>query len=89
MLKSGMRPGGRVPGTKTGTVGDDDIPFGIAYGRLTRAIERLSSGEKAVYEMPEFGPMSHEDFTELNLRHAELHLSFLQFSVPRLQPTSG
>jgi hypothetical protein len=28
---------------------------------------------------PAFGPMNHEDRTQFNLRHAELHLSFLQF----------
>lgn len=79
ILKSGMATGVRIPGTKEGTVGHDPLPTQAGAERLRKALTRLSDNEQALYDSPGFGPMSHADRIRLNLRHAELHLSFLQY----------
>lgn len=78
ILKNGMRPGVRIPGLSAGTTGQDDQPVDEAAERLKRAFLRLKNGEQCPHDSPAFGSMSHEDRIKLNLRHAELHLSFLQ-----------
>ncbi len=85
-LKHGMKPGVRIPGTKTGTVGDDDIPFELAFERLKRSIGRLRAGEEATFDSPAFGKMTHADRIALNLRHAELHLAFLSINPRTTNP---
>ncbi|MEM9658580.1 MAG: DUF1569 domain-containing protein [Planctomycetota bacterium] len=82
ILKNGMKPGIKLPGTKTGTVGDDVVPFDDAKERLLQSIGRLQSGEPAKYDSPAFGVLTDADRISLNLRHAELHLSFLDFAEP-------
>ncbi|MCC6508131.1 MAG: DUF1569 domain-containing protein [Pirellulaceae bacterium] len=78
MLKHGMRPGVKIPGIAGGTTGQEDQPLDQAAARLKKAFLRLNSGEQCSYDSPAFGPMSHADRIRLNLRHAELHLSFLR-----------
>jgi len=46
--------------------------------RLRTALARLQSGEPCRHDSPAFGPMNHQDRILFNLRHAELHLGFLQ-----------
>jgi hypothetical protein len=57
----------------------DDMPTREAADRLKQAFRRLESGEPAKFHSPAFGAMSHEDRIRLNLRHAELHLGFLDY----------
>jgi len=78
-LRDGMPAGVRIPGVANGTFGTE--PFSTTEGaeRLRRAIRRLQSSEPALHDSPAFGAMSHADRIQLNLRHAELHLSFLRF----------
>lgn len=78
ILEKGMRGGVRIPGVSAGTYGADAIPFADAYPRLVKAFERLGR-EECGFDSPGFGPMSHADRIRLNLRHAELHLSFLRW----------
>ena len=78
-LREGMPSGVRIPRVQGGTTGADDLPFDEAAGRLRVALERLQSDEPARYDSPAFGALSHEQRIQLNLRHAELHLSFLQY----------
>jgi hypothetical protein len=78
-LRGGMPSGVRIPKVEGGTTGADDLPFDEAAGRLRVALERLQSDEPARYDSPAFGALSHEQRIQLNLRHAELHLSFLQY----------
>ena len=77
MLKNGMKPGVKIPGISAGTTGQDDQPLDQAAERLKKAFLRLKNGEQCPHDSPGFGAMSHEDRIRLNLRHAELHLSFL------------
>ena len=55
----------------------DDMPVAEAGERLLKALERLEQDPNAPHISPAFGKMSHADRITLNLRHAELHLSFL------------
>lgn len=66
----------RIPGVKNGTVGADLVAINEGLTRLKRALSRLESSAPTVPN-PVFGRLSHEDWTALHLRHAELHLSFL------------
>ena len=77
-LRKGMPAGVRIPGIEGGTKGQEPMPTDEALARLRKSLSRLQSGEKALHDSPAFGPMSHEDRIQLNLRHAELHLSFLE-----------
>lgn len=80
MLRSGMPRGIRIPGTKQGTFGMDDLPTREAVERYLKALQRLASNEVAPHDSPAFGELSHEDRIQLNLRHAELHLGYLSYS---------
>jgi len=79
ILSKGMSKGVRIPGIQEGTTGTQDMPMGEAANRLLNALDRLNRNEPAQHESPAFGPMSHEDRIQLNLRHAELHLGFLDY----------
>jgi hypothetical protein len=78
-LQRGMPSGVRIPKVEAGTYGTEAMPTQEGAERLRSALVLLQRGEPTKYHSPAFGPMSHEDRIELNLRHAELHLSFLQF----------
>jgi hypothetical protein len=77
-LNKGLPAGAQIRGVPGGTFGTDRMPTDEALAQLHSAFERLA---REVPTEPNiiFGPMTHEQFIKLNLRHAELHLSF--FSV--------
>jgi hypothetical protein len=79
MLRDGMSPGVRIPGIPEGTIGMEPALTSDAAERLRKAFQRLKRGDPAPYDSPAFGKMSHEDRIRLNLRHAELHMSFLDY----------
>ena len=78
-LRDGMPAGIRIPGLAAGTIGMDPMPTSDAGERLRKAFQRLDSREEAIFDSPAFGKMSHDDRIQLNLRHAELHLGFLDY----------
>ncbi len=78
-MKQGMPSGVRIPRAAEGTYGTEDLPTEQAAERLRLALGRLERREPASHDSPAFGPLSDDDRTRLNLMHAELHLSFLQF----------
>ena len=80
MLASGMPRGVKIPGIPNGTIGADDMPTDQGIARLRKAFQRLERGEQAAHDSPAFGKMSHDDRIRLNLRHAELHLGYLNES---------
>ena len=79
-LKKGMPSGQKIPGVAGGTFGTDPLSVAEGARRLRAAFQRLQSTEPAPYDSPAFVPLSHEDRIRLNLRHAELHLSFLRWA---------
>ncbi len=78
-LRDGMPVGVRIPGVENGTFATEPLSTAAGAERLRRALQRLQSNEPATYDSPAFGAMSHADRIQLNLRHAELHLSFLRY----------
>ena len=79
VLTKGMTPGvklGRLPG---GTLGLDDLPPDDALHRFRAALQRLKASAPTS-DNPVFGPLTHQEWIQLNLRHAELHLGH---QVPR------
>lgn len=75
ILKGPMKPGFRLPGAAAGTFGTE--PCGVDEGetKVRAAFERLKR-ERATVPSPLFGMLPQEKIIELQLRHAELHLSF-------------
>jgi Protein of unknown function (DUF1569) len=75
-LYKGLPVGVKIPGIPAGTVGQTDAPFDDALKRLRSAIDRLNAVAPAGPN-PVFGVMTHDEWKAMNLRHCELHLSFL------------
>ena len=76
VINKGMMPGmkiGRVPG---GTLGTEVMSPDEGLSRFRTAMERLRTTDPAKPN-PVFGPLTHEQWIQLNLRHAELHMSFM------------
>jgi hypothetical protein len=75
ILRDGMMPGmkiGRMPG---GTLGLDELSTQEGLDRYGAALRRLATSCPAGVS-PVFGRLTHEQWIQLNLRHAELHLGF-------------
>lgn len=75
-LYNSMPSGVRIPRVEGGTLGTDTLPLEEGRQRFRRAMERLKA-EPPTAPSPAFGMLTHEEGIALNLRHAELHLSFL------------
>lgn len=79
VLNKGMMAGvkiGRLPG---GTVGLEEVPADVGLERFTTALRRLANSPPTA-DNPLLGKLTHAQWIQLNLRHAELHLSH---QVPR------
>jgi len=75
ILNKGMTTGvkiGKIPG---GTLGTEKIDHHAGADRLRDAFGRLKSQCPTTVN-PVFGVLTHDQWIQLNLRHAELHLSF-------------
>jgi hypothetical protein len=79
ILRKGMMAGVKIGTIPGGTVGLDVLEAEEALRRFRAAIERLRATAPSIPN-PVFGRLSHEQWIQLNLRHAELHLGF---QVPR------
>ncbi len=77
MLRDGMPAGVRIPRVPNGTCATDAMSTQDGAQRLRQALHRLACDEPTKYDSTAFGPMPNEQRVALNLRHAELHLSFL------------
>lgn len=82
ILRGKMPKNVRIPRVPGGTTGMDDVTIQDAARRLQAALTRLESDEPAPFDSPAFGKMSHADRIRLNLRHAELHLGYLNYDAP-------
>jgi Protein of unknown function (DUF1569) len=72
-----LPPGQRIPGVKEGTLGTEILPTDVGLERLKAALARLQR-EAPTKPNPIFGPLTHEQWIALHLRHAELHLSYMK-----------
>jgi peptidoglycan/xylan/chitin deacetylase (PgdA/CDA1 family) len=78
LLKLTFRPGFTNPPVVARAVDPDAaVTLEHAGQSLRRQIRRILDGERMVQRSPTGEPVSHEQWVEAHLRHAELHLSFL------------
>jgi hypothetical protein len=70
------RPGFRLPGIATGTLGTEDMPLDEGLDRLRRTVARLQASAPTVPD-PALGWLTHDEWLRLHMRHGELHLGFL------------
>lgn len=75
-LRGPMPRGVRIPGVEGGTLGTEDVPLEEGLAKLHAALDRL---ERTPPQGPNpvFGMMTHEEWKTANIRHAELHLGYL------------
>lgn len=76
-LRKGMPAGVKIPKVENGTFATEVLSTEEGAARLRKALARLKSSEVARYDSPAWGKMPYDERVALNLRHAELHLSFL------------
>jgi len=76
-IRRPMRPGMRIPRIAGGTLATDLLSTDEGIKRFRSAFQRLAR-EAPSRPNPVFGPLTHEEWIALNLRHAELHLSFFR-----------
>ncbi len=70
-----MRPGERLPGPAAGTLATEVVPTAAGLARLEAAAVRLRSGDPPIPD-PAFGRLTAHEWSQMTLRHAELHLGF-------------
>ena len=73
----GMPAGVKMRNVPGGTLGLEVLPAEEGLRRFRAALERLRQSAPTMPN-PIFGPLTHEQWIQLNLRHAELHLSFFE-----------
>lgn len=75
----GPMPGGvKIPGMPSGTLGTEETSTDVGAAELRRALERLRAS-CPTQENVLFGKLTHDEWIQMNLRHAELHLGFLTY----------
>ena len=76
-LTQPMRAGVKIPRTPGGTLATDPLPLEETFPRFVAAMQRL---KREAPQMPNiiFGPLTHDEWINLNLRHSELHLGFFR-----------
>ena len=76
-LYKAMPAGVHIPKAPGGTFGTDPLPLDEGLDRLRRAYERLRTSPPD-RRHPIFGKMTPDEWINGQLRHAELHLSFVR-----------
>jgi len=76
MMGRPMPSGVKLKGAMTAMVPPPSIRFDNALANLRRELDRAER-ERMTAKSPVFGRMTHDDWANLHLRHAELHLGFL------------
>lgn len=70
-------PGQNIPKVPGGTLGTELLSTEEGYARVSKAYARLKAGSPSIPHLL-FGPMTHDEWINQHLRHAELHLSFFR-----------
>ena len=81
IMREAMRPGEKLPGLEHagGTLAIEDVSCAAGLAHIEGAAGRLSAGtpgSPTPFADPAFGVITYREWTEMTLRHAELHLSF-------------
>jgi hypothetical protein len=77
LLNKGLPAGRLIPRIRGGTLHIEPVDAAIALARFEKAFSRLKT-DPPTFPSPVFGWMTQEDAIKLNLRHAELHMSFVK-----------
>jgi len=76
-LNQGLPAGRLIPKIPGGTTHIEKMPIDQALERFQKSFTRLKT-DPPTQPSPVFGRMTHEEAIKLNLRHAELHMSFVK-----------
>lgn len=76
-LMRGLPAGMRLPGVEGGTKSIESLSAQEGLARLKGAWERLGKTAPTI-ENPLLGPLGHDEWIAMNLRHAELHQGFFK-----------
>ena len=74
-LFEGMPRGVKIPKVEGGTLGTEPMSLDEGLSKYRAVIGRLRRESPSKPNVI-FGPLTHEEWIALQLRHAELHLSF-------------
>lgn len=74
-LTKPLNPGMRLPKVPGGTLATEIVPTDDALLHFQKTFDRLAN-EAPDKPHPIFGPLTHDEWIAMHLRHAELHLSF-------------
>ena len=77
LLRLAFRPGFTNPRVASAVEPDAAVTLEQAGHCLRRQVRRILDGERMVRRSPTGELLSHEQWVECHLRHAELHLGFL------------
>lgn len=75
IFRRGMSPGFRLPKKLEAVAFPADASIDEALAKLKAAVARTTT-ERMSARHPVFGNLTHEEWVQFHLRHAELHLSF-------------
>ncbi len=75
VLAKGMSPGFNLPRSRDRGAFPESASPQVALESLRAAVSRVQR-EQMTATHPVFGRLTHDEWTQLHLRHAELHLSF-------------
>lgn len=75
LLRKGLRPGFRLPGAAEAVAFPPAPSPEAALETLRRAVARTHA-EAMTARHPVLGPLTHDEWQQFHLRHAEMHLSF-------------
>ncbi len=81
LIRLAFRPGFKNPPEAAVLEPPSALSLEEAAAYLRRQIERIRRGERMTQESAVEGPYSHEQWVYIHLRHAELHLSFLEIQA--------
>lgn len=73
---AGMPRGVRIPKIEGGTKSTEPLSTEEGAARLRKAAARMKAHAPTIPN-PIFGPLTHEEWIGMNLRHAELHLGYM------------
>lgn len=79
VLNNPMRAGVIMPHVPNGTYSTDVVSTEEGAEKLRGAFTRLKNGEPCTHASQVLGELTQEERIQYNLRHAELHLSFLHY----------
>lgn len=74
-MNNGLPAGVKIPNVPGGTLATEPLSTEEGLRRFRAAWERLEAGAPGIPN-PVFGPLTHEEWKKIHLRHAELHLGF-------------